>query len=115
MPARIKLFRSVQKFHQWTGIYPSEPNQSYSFDLRSAVILLSLILPCISSAIYFLFKTQTIAERAQMFYLSLTEICMIVNFVTMCLEMRNILQLIGKYEEFIQKRKCSRLTILHTF
>lgn len=110
MAVEIELFHSVRKFIQMMGIYPSEPNQKYSFKLRSALILLSLILPFISKAAYFLFKAQTIAEQAKIFYLSMSEIFLTLDFVAMCLEMRNILQLIEKYEKFIEKSWFSELT-----
>lgn len=109
MAVEIKLFRSVQKFNQMTGIHPTQPNQKYSFTYISAAILLSLILPFISRTAYFFFRAQTIAEHAQIFYLSLTEIVIIINFVIMCSEMRNVLQLIEKCEEFIQKSWFSKL------
>lgn len=109
MAVEIKLFRSVQKFNQMAGIHPTQPNQKYSFAFISVAILLSLILSFISKTAYFFLRAQTIAEHAQIFYLCATEIVMMINFVTMCLKMRNVLQLIEKDEEFIQKSQFSKL------
>lgn len=103
MAALIKLFQSLQKYNQILGIHPTKPNQSYSFNLRSVFVLLSLISLFTSSAAYLVFKAEAIAEYAQCFYLCITPLAIFINFVAICLKMRNILQLIEKCEEFIQK------------
>lgn len=103
MAIPIQLFQSLRKFIRMLGIHPSQPNQRYSFSLKSVAIFMTLILLFASSTAYFLFKAETIPEYAQCFYMSATALCITINFLTLCLEMRNILKLIEKYEEFIQK------------
>lgn len=105
MTTQIKLFQSAQKYIRRLGIYPSQPNQSYSFNLKNAFSLSLLILMFIFRIAYFLYEAQTIAEHAQIFYLSVTEMALIVDFVTMCWKIGDILQLIEKFEQFIQKSK----------
>lgn len=105
MAVQIKLFQSFQKFNQILGIHPSQPDQSYSFKPRSAAVLLFLISPFISCTTHFVFKAETLAEYAQSFIMSTTGLCISIDFVSMCLEMRNILQLIENYEGFIEKSK----------
>lgn len=105
MAERIKLFHSVQKFNQTLGIHPSRPDQRYSFNFSSAIVLLLIVLTFISSVAYFLYKAKTIEEHVQTFYISLTALCITIDFLTMCWKMTNILQLIEKYEEFIKKSK----------
>lgn len=110
MAAPVKLFRSFERFNRFLGMHP--PNQRNSFNLRSAFELLTLMLLFTSSAAQFLFKASAIVEYAQSFYISTTALCVTVNFVSISIEMRDILLLIEKYEEFIQK---SRQTFALTF
>lgn len=111
MAKQIKLFQSFQKFHQMLGVRLCESNQSYSFNYRSVVILLQIIFNLTSSTAYSLFKAKTIEERVQSVYVSITELSVMITFSTMCRKMTNILQLIQKFEEFIQK---SKFTIIGT-
>lgn len=105
---KIKLFQSVQKFNQMTGIYPSQPNQNYSFNWRSVAILLLFTLTFISSIAFIVIEAESIPEYAQSFYICITELCIAMDFIAMCCKMRNVLQLIETYEEFIEKSRVFR-------
>lgn len=93
MAVQIKLFHFVQKFNRLL----------YSFKLRVAIIISPLIISFLSKAAYFLFKTHTIAQFAQIFYISITELCITIEFVAMCWKMSDVEKFIEKFEEFIQK------------
>lgn len=103
MAIEIKLFNSVQKYNQIAGIHLSQPNQRYSFDFKSAAILLFYFLTFISATAYFIFKAKTITEYVQCFYVSLSMLCISIAFTSMCWKMRDILYLIEEFKEFIQK------------
>lgn len=103
MAVQIVLFSSVQKFNRI--IYPFQPNQSYSFQLRTFLILLPVTVSFCSRAAYLLFEAHTIAEHAQAFYLIITDLCISIDFVTMYWQMGNVELLIEKYEKFIEKSR----------
>lgn len=87
------------------GIDPTQSNQSYSYNFRGVVILSSYTLTFISTGSYLLFKAQTIPEYAQSLYLSITCLYIIMDFIAIQLKIRDMLQLIEKMEEFIQRSK----------
>lgn len=103
MAGQIKLFRSFRRFNRMTGIHPSKPNQKYSSKLRSAVILLPLILANISSTAYFIFEAEAVAEYAQCFYISASELCYTIDFLAVKWGMKDIIQMIEIFQKFIEK------------
>lgn len=54
---------------------------------------------------FFLFKATTLFERAETFYVSVTELLCTSNFLIQFCKMGKIFELIEKYEEFIEKSK----------
>lgn len=105
MAVQIELFQSFKRFNRMTGIHPSKPNQKYSSKLRSAVILLPLILANISSTAYLTFEAEAVAEYAQSFYISASELCFTIDFLAVKWGMKDIIQLIEIFQKFIQKSK----------
>lgn len=103
MANRIKFFCLTQIYFQTLGICPTNPNQKYSFNVTSFCILFSMILMITSTASFFFTKAETMEECLQSFYFSTTEFTFVMCFLVNIWKMPNILQLIGKYEEFIEK------------
>lgn len=87
------------------GIYPSQPNQNRSLNLRNLLILLSMISLIVCLMGYFMFEAKTVLELAETFYLSSSVLASLINFVISFWKMDHILMFIGKVEEFIQNGK----------
>lgn len=105
MANTLKLFQLAQAYYKTLGIYPTKPNQKYAFDLTSFLILFILLVDFISTVTFFFFTAETAQENSDSFYVSSSTFNFIVCFVINFWKMSNILQLIGKYDEFIQKSK----------
>lgn len=105
MANTLKLFQLAQVYYKTLGIYPTKPNQKYSFSATSFSILLIMAVDFISTATFFFLKAETTQEYSDSFYVSSSTFNFIICFAINVWKMSNILQLIGKYEEFVQKSK----------
>lgn len=101
MAVQIESFHSAQNFYLLM----------FSSNLRSVIIISPLIICFLSMAAYS-FKAQTVAEFAQVFYIFITQLCIIIDFVTICWKIENVNQLVQKYEEFIEKSGLPTLVTL---
>lgn len=99
----IKLFQLTQVYFQILGIYPTKPNQKYSFDVTSVFVLLLMIVLFISTVTFFLLEAETVEEYLHTFYFSSSDFGFILCFLVNVWKMPNILQLIENYEEFTRK------------
>lgn len=102
----LKIFQSTIKYYQTLGIYPSQSNQNYSFNIRSICILFSMIGVFFSTATFFLFNAENIVEFSdafKAFYISSSEISFITCFLVNIFNIRDILELIKKWEKLLQK------------
>lgn len=105
MANNVKLFQSVQEYFKTMGIFPTQPNQKYSFNLMSFFILLSMFMLLIPSMAFFLLKAETIEEYFDTFYASSSVLAYIVCFIVNIWKMTNLIELIKRYENSISKRK----------
>lgn len=106
MTGRIKLFRNVRKFYRITGIYsPSKLHQQHLSDVKSAFGLVSVGVFLISIILYFIFEANTTNEYGKSFstFVSLLEGS--VYFIVNLLKVKIILNLIKKFEDFIEMSK----------
>lgn len=101
----MKLFQSLQKFYRITGIYPSSSNRNHSVNWKILLILLSLIQFAVLTGVFFITEANSIDEYGTSFYGSISALLGVVDFLINIWKMANILRLIGKFEEFINKRK----------
>lgn len=103
MTNTIKLFESTMNFYETLGVYPSQLNRNYFFDLKFPFILISLISAFIATAAFFLFEANSITEHIETFYAALTTLgcagCLLINRY----KTETILQLKQKAEDLIQK------------
>lgn len=105
MANTLKLFQLTQIYYKTLGICPTKPNQKYAFNVTSFFILLIMLVDFVSTATFFFFKAETTQEYSDSFYISSSVFNFTVCFVINVWKMSNILELIGKYEEFVQKSK----------
>lgn len=105
MSFNVKLFQSVQEYFQTMGIYPTQPNQKYSFNLMSFLILVSMLVFLVPSMAFFLLKAETIEEYYNTFYASSSVLAYIACFMVNVWKMTNLLDLIARYERNILRSK----------
>lgn len=103
MANRIKTFCLTRIYFQTLGICPTKPNQRYAFNVTSFFVLFSMILIIISTASFFFTKAATMEEYLHSLYISTSEFTFVACFLVNICKMSKVLQLIGKYEEFVEK------------
>lgn len=67
------------------------------------ISLIFLIQLFCSTTAFILFGANSVVEYAEAFFPSTTEVSSMVHFIVCLLEITNILQMIEKFEEFIEK------------
>lgn len=114
MPHSIKLFRWIRKMYRIIGIYPvSKSKQNALTKWRKLIIFMSLMTMLTASNAFILFEAETTAERATGFSTSALVSAILVFFLILMLEVKNIIKLIRKFEDFVRKNK--RLDLLRSF
>lgn len=103
MANTIKFLHLTRIYFQILGIWPTKPNHKYSFNATSFFILLSMTLIIISTTLFFFNAAETMQEYLHSFYISTTELSFVFYFVINIWKISGILELIGKYEEFVEK------------
>lgn len=104
----IRSFQSVKIFFKAIGIFPTQPNQKYSFNGVSFLILISLIVTFMSSSAFFLWgtesdDTQSEAFKQEAFYVSSTNFSYVVCFLVNVWKMDVIIRNINIVDAFIKK------------
>lgn len=104
MAGPIKLFQTVQKLNKTMGLNISHERQTSSAKLiRNLFFIASITQLFISSTAFFLFEAQTADDYGISFYVLLTTLCVVINFVTVAWRTDKISMLIECYEKFIGK------------
>lgn len=103
MANTIKIFHLTQIYFESLGICPTNPNQKYAFSISSLFILLPMIVILSSTTLFFFTKAETTEEYLHTFYISTTEFTFIACFVVNIWKISVVLELIRKYDEFVQK------------
>lgn len=106
----IEIFRWIQNIHRMTGIYPTSTSKQNSLsNCKKVIVLMSLAFYFVTSTAFALLEARTPAEYATS---SSTSIMMFINFVLLLInwwKMKNIIELIRKYEDFIEMSKHSEV------
>lgn len=108
---KMKLFQSLQTFYHSLGIHPSQSEKRPSFNFHNLFIPANFLVFFIFQIAFFLLKAETIVERSETFYSSLTIFGCNVIFIINFWKMPHIVQLIGNFEKFIEKSEyCERFS-----
>lgn len=99
----MKFFRLLQKSCQIMDILPSGQSTKSSFNLITLLILLPTILFSISSMAFLLYKPQSIQEHRDSFFATTSSFVCLANFSVVIGKMPNFLQMIQKFDDFVQK------------
>lgn len=105
MIQRIDLFCYFREFCRLVGIYPPPADPWQLFNTTNISILISMVNVIISSFWFFLFDATSADEYSKSFYTSVAMLEMVAFFAVNLFKMQNILQLIRKFEDFIEMRK----------
>lgn len=106
MASTIKLFQYLQTRYQWIGIYPSQQNQtSGSFNLKNSIFIVVFVQMLLASVAFFIFKAEKPFDYGFSFIGIISELAMSVYYPIIIFKMSDILALIEKYEEFIERSK----------
>lgn len=109
MAYTVTLFQSVIEYFQSMGIFPTQPNQRYSVNYMSVLILLSMLVIFVPSSAFFFFRAETREEFYTTIYISLTVLTYVGCFIVNIWKMIKVRELITRSENFIAKSK------LHSF
>lgn len=101
----MDLFQSIRKFWQTMGIKPSDPNQVHPFNARNLFFISSLIMICISTTAFLIFRAETLLEYGSCLYWSLSEHVMLVNILIDIWRIPIIFKMIEACERFIEMSK----------
>lgn len=89
-----------------TGIYPSsQSNQNALSKCKMSVFLLFYMFAFMESTAFALFEAQSSAEIATGISTSIEMSTVMVLFFLNMMKMKNIIELIGKFEDFIEMSK----------
>lgn len=103
------MFQLTQKMFQSMGIYPSQSNSNWhSINWRNSSVLIALVQMLIFSLAYLVFEVDNIVDAGTCFYAVSTELfCSIILLLNLH-NIPKILQLIEKFEDFVEKRESSK-------
>lgn len=110
MARSIKLFEKIQKICQMIGLYqaPSQLNQNDSSNCKKFIVIMSLAFLLIATIAFMLYEAQTIEDYVAGFLTSTLAITILAYFLIFAVEIKNIIMLIGKFEDFIEMSKPSQ-------
>lgn len=106
MAEQIKLFGILTKVRQSLKIYPPKSDRKFQFNWGNLLFILPLLALLTSEALYFLFEATSIAEYGICFYLFSLALTNIIYYSINVIKMRDILTLVGRFEDFIEMSKC---------
>lgn len=108
-----KLFRWIRKLHKMAGIYPSsKSNQIFSSNCKKFIVLLAMLSLFISSFTYALFEADSTKDYAASLSVSIMVLTNVVFFLINMKEMKNIMKLVQKLEDFIEISKYLAIIII---
>lgn len=109
MAGTIKLFQIVQHLYRTMGIFTSKPTDICSINSRKLFYLMSMLIVDISRFGYFLFDTTFAQDYGESFYLLISQVITLIDFLIAIWKMPTILHLIKMFEKFIERSKQTKL------
>lgn len=99
----MKLFQYIRDCYQTVGVYPMQSNRNSVFNSKNVFVLMCALEMFTSSLAYFLFEAKSIGEFADSFFMVLSSCVCAVYFSISIFKIAHILELIGGFEQFIEK------------
>lgn len=104
--AKMRLFQNVRTYFETIGIYSQQTNQAQSINLKIPLLSLSTIVMFVSTSAYLIFKATAVFDVAICFYWSITRPTTLAIYLTIWLQMPQIIKFIGNCERFVNKSEC---------
>lgn len=98
----MELFHSNREFWQTMGIKPPHPNQIHPFNARNLFFILSLIMVCISTLAFLVFRAEVMLEYGICVYGSLSDLTLLADILISIWQIPNIFKMIEMCEQFIE-------------
>lgn len=107
MADRLKLFKFTLSVYQDMGILPTRLDQNRnSINRQNLTMIIPLVYYLVFGLAFLIFEAKTIPEAGISFYTVTTVLgCLTYFLINMFSNMPKIRNIIGKYEEFMEKRK----------
>lgn len=102
---RIKLFRLFRKSFKATGFQTHQLNRKYKFNTNNWLHFLSLTIMFLSTSSFFLFRATTVYEYGASFPPTNVMLLSLLYFTVFFCHTDSIVQLIERYENFIENSK----------
>lgn len=107
----IQLFQSIQSYFRIFGFSKSQSDTTCSLNWRTLLAFFCYIQHFIAVFAFFVFEANTVLEYGTSFYGFITMIYTIFYILILTKRTPQIFQLIENFQEFIEKRKCSRINV----
>lgn len=103
MARPIKLFQFVRKLYHLTGIYPPQSGGNYKFNLKNGFFIFAWVQMTTFTGAFFLFKAERFSEFSISFHMCTALMSDLFCFIMNIYQIENMLKLIEKFNEFMQK------------
>lgn len=108
----MELFEFLREFYQKMGFISSRPaHRIYAFNWKTLLLLLAPTYFCISTFLFMLFQANSLQDHTKFMdlsYWTASSFQSVLIFVITILKMPNIIKVIKKFEEIIQKSEWNR-------
>lgn len=106
MSRPIKLFQFTQKLYHSIGIHPPQSDENHLINIKNGLCIFTWIQMGTLSGAFFLFKAKRLDEYGISFHVAVSVAAGLFYFITNIYQLKNILKLIERFEEFIGLSKC---------
>lgn len=103
----MKLFQYGREFYEILEVLPNpnQPDQRCAFTIKNLSIIAGISLLFSSSSAFFLFKAKNAEEHAYSFFVSMSVLTCLIQFLSVIWKLPHIFKTTRKFEQFIEKRK----------
>lgn len=112
---KIQTFQSLRKYFQTLGTLSPKSENRHPFNLRNTFVLFCYFQMFASVLAFTMFKATTVVEFGLNYYGYMTEVLCAFVILTQIYRMVDILELIGKCEQFMQKSKSTEFSFCVDF
>lgn len=105
MTNRLKLLQFTQDVHKDMGICPLQSNRKNQINWRLILMLISLVQMMVLSFAFLVFAAETLTDAITCFYAISTEASCVIYLLIKFNKMPKILNLIERFEGFIENSK----------
>lgn len=103
----MKLFRRLREIYQVIGIYPTL-DENFKIKAKSVYVWIMMISYLVSTTSFLLYEAADVSEMADSFFQALTAFGISVQFLIQFCKTPSVLNLLNKFNEYIDKRKLRR-------